>query len=195
MMSDNISTIYGSNFLLSLMPLSISIDVEEQEKVEEEFHAIIEPDCLDSVFLSGTLRPKTWTVTGEELVNDVGGEVSVMNGEKVGEKEAVLESEGGHEIAQNNSGDNQEINMVNNDTASIEVNGGGLISNLPVTESVTESVSTPDKINYCTINGYISRVGVGVGRADNDRQFVFCNGRPVDLPKFTKVLNEVITNY
>ena len=193
-MSDNISTIYGSNFLLSLMPLSISIDVEEQEKVEEEFHAIIEPDCLDSVFLSGTLRPKTWTVTGEELVNDVGGEVSVMNGEKVGEKEAVLESEGGHEIAQNNSGDNQEINMVNNDTASIEVNGGGLISNLPVTESVTESVSTPDKSNYCTINGYISRVGVGVGRADNDRQFVFCNGRPVDLPKFTKVLNEVMTD-
>ena len=193
-MSDNISTIYGSNFLLSLMPLSISIDVEEQEKVEEEFHAIIEPDCLDSVFLSGTLRPKTWTVTGEELVNDVGGEVSVMNGEKVGEKEAVLESEGGHEIAQNNSGDNQEINMVNNDTASIEVNGGGLISNLPVTESVTEYVSTPDKSNYCTINGYISRVGVGVGRADNDRQFVFCNGRPVDLPKFTKVLNEVMTD-
>jgi DNA mismatch repair protein PMS2 len=42
-----------------------------------------------------------------------------------------------------------------------------------------------------SISGYISRVGDGVGRSDNDRQFVFCNGRPVDLSKFTRVLNEV----
>jgi DNA mismatch repair ATPase MutL len=42
-----------------------------------------------------------------------------------------------------------------------------------------------------SISGFISRVGDGVGRSDNDRQFVFCNGRPVDLSKFTRVLNEV----
>ena len=31
--------------------------------------------------------------------------------------------------------------------------------------------------------GYISKVGAGVGRSDNDRQFFFINGRPFDLPK------------
>ena len=43
----------------------------------------------------------------------------------------------------------------------------------------------------CTISGFVSRAGVGVGRGDNDRQFLFCNGRPVDLTKFNRVLNEV----
>lgn len=33
--------------------------------------------------------------------------------------------------------------------------------------------------------GMVSRAGTGVGRADNDRQFIYLNGRPVDLPKVT----------
>ena len=44
-------------------------------------------------------------------------------------------------------------------------------------------------VNY-QIVGYISQVGEGVGRSDNDRQFVFVNSRPVDLGRVTKVLNE-----
>lgn len=31
--------------------------------------------------------------------------------------------------------------------------------------------------------GYVSKVGAGVGRSDNDRQFFFINSRPFDLPK------------
>lgn len=31
--------------------------------------------------------------------------------------------------------------------------------------------------------GMVSKAGAGVGRADNDRQFFYLNGRPVDLPK------------
>lgn len=45
------------------------------------------------------------------------------------------------------------------------------------------------------IKGLVSKAGAGVGRSDNDRQFIFCNGRPVDLPRFTKVLNEVWRRY
>lgn len=30
-----------------------------------------------------------------------------------------------------------------------------------------------------------------MGRSDNDRQFFFLNQRPVDLPKLTRVVNEV----
>ena len=36
----------------------------------------------------------------------------------------------------------------------------------------------------------MSKVTVGSGRAAGDRQFFFINGRPVDLPRFTKALNE-----
>jgi DNA mismatch repair protein PMS2 len=52
----------------------------------------------------------------------------------------------------------------------------------------------PTKV-VAVIKGYVSKAGAGVGRSDNDRQFIFCNGRPVDLPRFTKVLNEVWRRY
>lgn len=42
-----------------------------------------------------------------------------------------------------------------------------------------------------TVTGFVSKVGEGVGRSDNDRQFVFCNGRPVDMPKISKLFSEV----
>ena len=55
-------------------------------------------------------------------------------------------------------------------------------------------IVTAEAVNVaqqCTVNGFISKVGVGVGRGDNERQFMFCNGRPVDLSKFVKAVNEV----
>lgn len=33
------------------------------------------------------------------------------------------------------------------------------------------------------VQGFVSRAGEGVGRSDNDRQFFYLNGRPVDIPK------------
>lgn len=38
--------------------------------------------------------------------------------------------------------------------------------------------------------GMVSKAGEGVGRADNDRQFLYLNGRPVDLPKVSECLME-----
>ena len=54
-------------------------------------------------------------------------------------------------------------------------------------------LSDPQSSNaspFYEVDGFISKVGEGVGRNDNDRQFVFVNNRPVDLAKVTKVLNE-----
>ena len=45
------------------------------------------------------------------------------------------------------------------------------------------------------ISGFVSKVGEGVGRSDNDRQFVFCNGRPVDMPRISRAMNEVWRRY
>ncbi|GMF17336.1 unnamed protein product [Phytophthora lilii] len=39
------------------------------------------------------------------------------------------------------------------------------------------------------VEGFVSRVGAGVGRSDNDRQFFFINGRPFDLPKEAEIID------
>ena len=41
------------------------------------------------------------------------------------------------------------------------------------------------------VEGLVSKAGAGVGRSDNDRQFFYLNGRPVDLPALARVVNEV----
>ena len=43
--------------------------------------------------------------------------------------------------------------------------------------------------------GYVSRADAGQGRTSTDRQFVYINGRPVDMPKVTKLVNEVYRQY
>ncbi|KAL6974844.1 hypothetical protein U1Q18_047053 [Sarracenia purpurea var. burkii] len=43
----------------------------------------------------------------------------------------------------------------------------------------------------CKVDGYLSKSGYGSGRNLGDRQFFFVNGRPVDMPKITKLLNEL----
>lgn len=43
----------------------------------------------------------------------------------------------------------------------------------------------------CKVDGFLSRSGQGSGRNLGDRQFFFVNGRPVDMPKVGKLVNEL----
>ncbi|KAL7599787.1 hypothetical protein Lser_V15G27397 [Lactuca serriola] len=43
----------------------------------------------------------------------------------------------------------------------------------------------------CKVDGFLSKSGNGSGRNIGDRQYFFINGRPVDMPKVTKLLNEL----
>ncbi|KAF9622071.1 hypothetical protein IFM89_029355 [Coptis chinensis] len=43
----------------------------------------------------------------------------------------------------------------------------------------------------CTVEGFLSKPGHGSGRNLGDRQFYFVNGRPVDMPKLSKLVNEL----
>ncbi|PON96568.1 DNA mismatch repair protein [Trema orientale] len=43
----------------------------------------------------------------------------------------------------------------------------------------------------CQVGGFLSKSGQGNGRSMGDRQFFFVNGRPVDMPKVTKLVNEL----
>lgn len=43
----------------------------------------------------------------------------------------------------------------------------------------------------CLVEGFVSKSGNGSGRNLGDRQFFFVNGRPVDMPKVGKLVNEL----
>lgn len=44
------------------------------------------------------------------------------------------------------------------------------------------------------VEGFLSKPGPGTGRISGDRQFFYVNGRPVDIPKVTKLVNELYRN-
>ncbi len=41
------------------------------------------------------------------------------------------------------------------------------------------------------ISGFVNKPDHGLGRSSGDRQFLSVNGRPCELPKLTKAINEV----
>ncbi|KAI3749269.1 hypothetical protein L2E82_19876 [Cichorium intybus] len=43
----------------------------------------------------------------------------------------------------------------------------------------------------CKVDGFLSKSGNGSGRNIGDRQYFFINGRPVDMPKVSKLVNEL----
>jgi len=46
-----------------------------------------------------------------------------------------------------------------------------------------------------SIVGFVSKTGTGIARSNNEKQFIYLNGRPVDIPKLTKLMNEVWRQY
>jgi DNA mismatch repair protein PMS2 len=143
-------------------------------------------------------------------VISVGVKIVVMNFTK-GVKQVVIGTQGSNSIEDNissvfggkfltslmtiNLSINKEVNA-NTETGNDEVvmDEGNLP--IPVNSSHGDNGKIIDSNKVeCSISGYVSKAGLGVGRSDNDRQFIFCNGRPVDLPKVTKVINEVWRRY
>ncbi|XP_067135070.1 mismatch repair endonuclease PMS2 isoform X2 [Centruroides vittatus] len=68
----------------------------------------------------------------------------------------------------------------------------------PSTEIIEEYSLSPaevDLTNFFRIEGYISSCQHGQGRSSSDRQYFFINGRPCELQKVSKLINEVYHNY
>ncbi|MCO5610850.1 hypothetical protein L7F22_065092 [Adiantum nelumboides] len=47
----------------------------------------------------------------------------------------------------------------------------------------------------CRIEGFVSKPGSGSGRPSGDRQFLYINSRPVEIPKVSKMLNELYRSF
>ena len=220
-MSDNISTIYGSSFLLSLMPISLSIDVEN---VNQELELDLEYKGSDNYsshvvddngFNSHNHKHDNKNDNENNIDFEILGKKAIED--KV-EKEVEISTESGtflahaskidHGIAnadvEEKNAENSPITIDNNLNSNLVVTMRGdngdmnRITEVSGSTEIVEITDIKDKNqpssfvkNKCMISGYVSRVSTGIGRSDNDRQFIFCNGRPVDLPKFSKVLNEV----
>ena len=61
-------------------------------------------------------------------------------------------------------------------TATAIENSQSVVSNVAKSETSTFT-------NRGAIVGFISKAGAGIGRSNNEKQFLFINGRPVDVPK------------
>jgi DNA mismatch repair protein PMS2 len=67
-----------------------------------------------------------------------------------------------------------------------------------VEEDSSTSESKQDRIGplktpsvSASVSGFVSAVGTGIGRQNNEKQFIYINGRPVDFPKCIRLVNEV----
>ena len=97
------------------------------------------------------------------------------NGKSNGKRHTALSTQGGVKTSSR--------------SAISSVFGVKFLKNLvPLKVQVGEQNDTNDN-NSSTISGWVSKAGTGVGRSNNDRQFVFINQRPVDIPKVTRVMN------
>ncbi|KAK3288153.1 MutL mismatch-repair protein pms1, partial [Cymbomonas tetramitiformis] len=78
--------------------------------------------------------------------------------------------------------------------------GGSLRGNLvtifgAVTAAAMMQLEVDLSVLGCHVSGYLSKATAGCGRASGDRQFFFLNGRPVDLPKVGKLMNEIYRSF
>jgi hypothetical protein len=163
-MADNISLVFGSAFLASLSPISITIN---------------------SSIVSDTVTILGRGATGADGVES--GTPLLADGHMVVDNTLLVSStsEGGEAALKSASVLEQ---FVSTEAESSRKENSAHLS----TANSKDAVHTPAAAEcQCSITGYVSKAGLGVGRSDNDRQFVFCNSRPVDMPKFIKIMNEV----
>ncbi|XP_073054238.1 DNA mismatch repair protein PMS1 isoform X2 [Primulina eburnea] len=78
----------------------------------------------------------------------------------------------------------------------LQTQGGGSLKDniITVFGMSTFSCLEPVRVSItddCMVEGFVSKSGYGSGRHIGDRQFFFANGRPVDVPKVGKLVNEL----
>ncbi|XP_073130166.1 DNA mismatch repair protein PMS1 isoform X2 [Henckelia pumila] len=78
----------------------------------------------------------------------------------------------------------------------LKTQGGGSLKDNIITVFGMSTFSSLEPVRVsitddCMVEGFVSKSGYGSGRHIGDRQFFFANGRPVDVPKVGKLVNEV----
>ncbi|BFI23248.1 radial spoke head protein 10B [Marchantia polymorpha subsp. ruderalis] len=85
-------------------------------------------------------------------------------------------------------------------TTVVQTQGNACIKDNIVTIFGTKTAASMEWLDLsvsenCYVEGFVSKPGAGCGRASGDRQFFYVNGRPVDMPKVAKLLNELYRSF
>ena len=154
-MEDNISSVFGSKFLQTLIAVECTVDVSSSSSAS----------------------------------SSSGSSSSQREEEDGGEAEARVPAESDDE--DDGTGSTAALAQVTDDILFNPTQPSSSSSSNDNDNNNNNNSSSADQDQRVHIKGFVSRTGSGVGRSDNDRQFTYCNGRPVDLPKVIKVVNEV----
>ncbi|KAJ9696489.1 hypothetical protein PVL29_008622 [Vitis rotundifolia] len=78
----------------------------------------------------------------------------------------------------------------------LKTQGSGSLKDNIITVFGMNTFNCLEPLNICLsdsskVDGFVSKTGYGSGRTLGDRQFFFVNGRPVDMPKVGKLVNEL----
>lgn len=84
----------------------------------------------------------------------------------------------------------------NKNSVVLKTQGSGSLKDNIITVFGMNTFTCLDPLNLfisdtCQVDGFLSKSGNGSGRYLTDRQYFFVNGRPVDMPKVSKLVNEL----
>lgn len=171
----NIIDVFGGKFLETLMPLTVQL--------EEEGPAVQEP-------AEGTGRSRARR-GGKGASASAAGPADGGDG-AIGADESIMDTESKQAPGSSSSSAAAADAPGAADCTDGDVDVGdssapALSSDPPPTDGAVAPVAASA---VQRLSGFVSRAGCGVGRSDNARQFMFLNGRPVDLPRLTKAIND-----
>ncbi|GJY91086.1 DNA mismatch repair protein [Tanacetum coccineum] len=84
----------------------------------------------------------------------------------------------------------------NKNSGVLKTQGSGYLKDNIITMFGMNTFNCLEPVNLyisdtCQVDGFLSKSGYGSGRNIGDRQYYFVNGRPVDMPKVSKLVNEL----
>jgi DNA mismatch repair protein PMS2 len=133
------------------------------------------------------------TVFGSKFLNNLTSIDLKMKLQSNQIKTKTTHSNSSDQTEHENNNDHKPVDSLFQSFLNFESNENDSINNNNDLAALNDA-QCDDTIQYddCHIVGYVSKINLGVGRSDNDRQYVYCNGRPVDMPRISKALNEVM---
>ncbi|CAI8006676.1 Mismatch repair endonuclease PMS2 [Geodia barretti] len=129
-----------------------------------------------------------------------GVRISCCNHTGKGKRQVVLATSGGSSVKENIVsvfGQKQlQLCVELRECEREEVEVGEGEESDPVIQDALKSFRPEHGVSpFCRLAGYVSRCAHGSGRSTVDRQYYYCNGRPFELPRLSKTVNEVYHTY
>eukprot|EP01041_Mallomonas_annulata_P002270 gene2270-4419_t len=205
-MEDNISSVFGAKFLATLMPFHTEVIIDNIDIIGNMDSKDNKADCRN--ISEAHTTSDSFSLHNNNDNNDKGNHnhSHSHNGDYLNSSCTDLEdsptsvctlplsSTTGYNPtytshSSTTSTDDGSINSGNSE-ATPSKSAAGMVTVAGTTAVTTAGTTAVTTAVTVVMSGFVSKVGLGVGRCDNERQFVFLNNRPIDSLKITKAVNE-----